>query len=70
MLQENGAFDGFIKRYFKKVGSRRKRIAEGSGTSIQDLNQFIKQFDQMKKMMKKMSGMKSKMPNMNQLGIG
>lgn len=34
-------------------GTRRKRIADGSGNSIQDVNQFIKQFDDMKKMMKK-----------------
>ncbi len=38
-------------------GSRRRRIAEGSGNSIQDVNAFIKQFDQMQKMMKKMQGM-------------
>ncbi len=35
--------------------SRRRRIAKGSGTTIQDVNQFMKQFDQMKKMMKMMS---------------
>lgn len=53
-------------------GARRKRIADGSGTTIQDVNQFIKQFDQMKKMMKKMSGLggKGKMPSMSQLGLG
>ena len=34
-------------------GSRRKRIAEGSGTSIQEVNRLLKQFNQMKKMMKK-----------------
>ncbi len=33
-------------------GSRRKRIASGSGTSIQDVNRTIKQFEQMQKMMK------------------
>lgn len=37
-------------------GSRRKRIAMGSGTSIQDVNRLIKQFEDIKKMMKKMSG--------------
>jgi len=37
-------------------GSRRKRIADGSGTSIQDVNQLIKQFGQMGKMMKMMQG--------------
>src|SRR5690606_31382008 len=36
-------------------GSRRKRIAAGSGTTIQDVNQLCSRFEQMKKMMKKMS---------------
>jgi len=34
-------------------GSRRQRIAQGSGTSLQRVNQLLKQFDQMKKMMKR-----------------
>ncbi|MBT4035030.1 MAG: signal recognition particle protein, partial [Candidatus Marinimicrobia bacterium] len=34
-------------------GSRRKRIARGSGTKVQDVNQLIKQFQSMRKMMKK-----------------
>ncbi len=38
-------------------GSRRKRIANGSGTLVEDVNKLLKQFDQMKKMMKQMSGM-------------
>ena len=37
-------------------GSRKKRIAAGSGTQIQDVNRMLKQFTQMQKMMKKMSG--------------
>ena len=37
-------------------GSRRKRIAEGSGTSPAQVNQLLSQFKQMQKMMKKMSG--------------
>ena len=37
-------------------GSRRKRVALGSGTSIQEVNQLIKQFGQMGKMMKMMQG--------------
>lgn len=41
--------------------SRRKRIASGSGTSIQEVNRFIKQFDEMKKMMKQFSGAADKM---------
>ena len=35
-------------------GSRKKRIAMGSGTTVQEVNQLIKQFNQMKKMMKMM----------------
>ncbi len=41
-------------------GSRRKRIAQGSGTQVEDLNRLLKQFDQMKKMMKQFSGKKMK----------
>ncbi len=37
--------------------SRRKRIAAGSGTQVQDINRLVKQFEQSKKMMKQMSGM-------------
>lgn len=37
-------------------GSRRKRLADGSGTSIQEVNRLIKQFDDMRKMMKMVSG--------------
>ena len=37
-------------------GSRKKRIAEGSGTSVVEVNQLIKQFSQMGKMMKAMQG--------------
>ncbi len=35
-------------------GSRRKRIAKGSGTRVQDVNKLLKQFAEMKKMMKRM----------------
>ncbi len=38
-------------------GSRRKRIARGSGTQVQDVNQLIKQFQSMRKMMKKFGKM-------------
>jgi len=38
-------------------GSRRKRLADGSGTSIQQVNQLLKQFNDMKAMMKKMNAM-------------
>ena len=37
-------------------GSRKRRITQGSGTSIQDLNRMLKQYKQMSKMMKKMKG--------------
>jgi signal recognition particle subunit SRP54 len=50
-------------------GSRRKRIADGSGTTIQEVNNLLKQFNQMKKMMKTMNKMggKRSMAGMNQL---
>lgn len=38
-------------------GSRRKRIAKGCGLGVEDVNRLLKQFDQMKKMMKQLSGM-------------
>ena len=38
--------------------SRRQRIAKGSGTSIQDVNRLVKQFDQTRKMMKMVTGSK------------
>lgn len=38
-------------------GSRRKRIAKGSGNTIQDVNRLIKQFEEMQKMMKRVSSM-------------
>jgi len=45
------------ERHFPNVikGSRKKRIANGSGTTIQEVNRLLKQFTQMQKMMKKMS---------------
>jgi len=48
-------------------GSRRKRIAVGSGTSIQEVNNLLKQFGEMKKMMKTMNKMggKRSLANMN-----
>jgi signal recognition particle subunit SRP54 len=45
------------------VGNRRKRIALGSGRNIQDVNNLMKQFEEMRKMMKKMSHMQGKIPN-------
>jgi signal recognition particle subunit SRP54 len=46
-------------------GSRRKRIANGSGTKVQNVNQLVKQFDQMRKMMRHMAS--GKMPDPQQL---
>jgi signal recognition particle subunit SRP54 len=61
------------ERHFPQVikGSRKRRIAAGSGTEVQDVNKLLKQFTQMQKMMKKFSkggmakmmrAMKGKMP--------
>lgn len=44
------------------VGNRRKRLAAGSGRSIQEVNNLMKQFEEMRKMMKKMSHMQGKVP--------
>ena len=47
--------------------SRRRRIAAGSGTSVEDVNRLMRQYEQMKKMFKQMNGKKGrkmKMPNM------
>ena len=51
-------------------GTRRQRIASGSGNTIQELNQFLKQFEQMRKMMKSMSKMGSAKRAMQMLGKG
>lgn len=48
-------------------GSRRKRIAAGSGTTVQDVNRLLKQFEESKKMMRMLSGgnkMMRRMPGM------
>lgn len=44
--------------------SRKKRIAAGSGTSVEEINKILKQFDQMKKMMKQFSGNQKQMSRM------
>jgi len=52
-------------------GSRRKRIALGSGTSIQDVNRLIKQFEDMNKLMKNIShGKKSRFMNNLKMPFG
>lgn len=45
-------------------GSRRKRIAKGSGKEVAEVNAFMKQFDQMRQMMGQMGKMKGMMPGM------
>jgi signal recognition particle subunit SRP54 len=49
-------------------GSRRRRIAQGSGTNVSAVNQLVKQFGQMQKMMRSMA--QGKMPNLSQLARG
>jgi signal recognition particle subunit SRP54 len=53
-------------------GSRRLRIAKGSGTQVSDVNALIKQFSQMREMMRMMKGGKGKelMRRMGQMGGG
>jgi signal recognition particle subunit SRP54 len=50
-------------------GSRRARIAKGSGKDLQEVNRLLKQFDQTRKMMKLMNGggLASKMAQMQQM---
>jgi signal recognition particle subunit SRP54 len=50
-------------------GSRRLRVARGSGTSVQDVNRLLKQYAQLKKMMKQFKGLEGKMPRMNLPGF-
>ncbi|WP_456275525.1 signal recognition particle protein [Bacillus sp. AK128] len=60
-----GHVEAIIKSMTKKEkvqpeiinASRKKRIAKGSGTSVQEVNRLLKQFEDMKKMMKQMSNM-------------
>jgi signal recognition particle subunit SRP54 len=49
-------------------GSRRRRIARGSGTSVQAVSQLVKQFGQMRKVMRQLS--RGKMPSLQQLAGG
>jgi signal recognition particle subunit SRP54 len=43
-------------------GSRRQRIARGSGTNVQDVNRLLKQYAQLRKVMKQFKGMEGKLP--------
>jgi signal recognition particle subunit SRP54 len=48
-------------------GSRRQRIARGSGTNVQDVNRLLKQYAQLKKMMKQFRGMEGKLGKLKNL---
>jgi signal recognition particle subunit SRP54 len=50
-------------------GSRRQRIARGSGTSVQDVNRLLKQYAQLRKMMRQFKGLEGKMPRINLPGF-
>lgn len=51
-------------------GSRKRRIAQGSGTQVQEVNRLLKQFKQMQKMMKQMKKKGGMQRMMRQLGGG
>jgi signal recognition particle subunit SRP54 len=51
-------------------GSRRKRIAAGSGSNINDMNKFMKQFEDMRKMMKMMNNKNAMKNLMGKMGLG
>ncbi len=74
-----GRFDAIIgsmtpgERHNPEVinGSRRQRIARGSGTSVQDVNRLLKQFAQLRKVMRQFKGMEGKLPRMKNFpGLG
>jgi signal recognition particle subunit SRP54 len=48
-------------------GSRRQRIARGSGTSVQDVNRLLKQYAQLRKMMRQFKGMEGKLGKLKNL---
>ncbi len=50
-------------------GSRRQRIARGSGTSVQDVNRLLKQYGQLRKMMKQLKGLEGKLPRLRLPGF-
>src|SRR5688500_1447585 len=51
-------------------GSRRKRIAKGSGTSVEEINRLLKQFVQMQKMLKQLGGMAGLVGKKKMRGLG
>ena len=50
-------------------GSRRQRIARGSGTGVPDVNRLLKQYAQLRKMMKQFRGLEGKVPRMKLPGF-
>jgi signal recognition particle subunit SRP54 len=50
-------------------GSRRQRIARGSGTTVQDVNRLLKQYAQLRKMMRQFKGLEGKLPRMKGGGM-
>ncbi len=50
-------------------GSRRQRIARGSGTTVQDVNRLLKQYAQLRKMMKQFKGLEGRLPKMKLPGL-
>src|SRR5947208_6494731 len=50
-------------------GSRRQRIARGSGTSVQDVNRLLKQYAQLRKMMKQFKGLEGKLRRLKLTGL-
>jgi signal recognition particle subunit SRP54 len=50
-------------------GSRRQRIARGSGTTVQDVNRLLKQYGQLRKMMKQLKGLEGRRPGLTLPGF-
>ncbi len=75
-LRQEAIIDSMTPKERKNVrllnASRKKRIAAGSGTTVQDVNKLVKMFMQMSKMMKRMGkmGQGGQMPDMSQLPPG
>ena len=60
----------FEKENYRVIGpSRRKRIARGSGTTVQEVNRLLKDFEKMKNMMKKMTNKKNQAAMMKYFGM-
>jgi len=72
-----GRFDAIIgsmtpaeRRHPETInGSRRQRIARGSGASVQDVNRLLKQFGELRRMMKQLKGLEGKMPRLKLPGF-